>query len=226
MTPSPPRHDRARRPAVTDAADLDAIIACARREQDARRPGAAGRDGRRALALAPDDTEALHLLGVLALQAGRPQEAALLIAQAVALRPGAAAYLCNLGEAHRALGELNQALACQRLAIALDPTLAAAHLDQGLALQALGRPAEAAASYRQALALQPTLADAALDGADLPATAARIGAAVEERKACSVGAQQVGLPAPASSTEGGPVLHSPGSTANPRVAARPAKRGR
>jgi len=163
---------------------------------------------------------------VLALQAGRPQEAALLIAQAVALRPGEAPYLCNLGEAHRALGELNQALACQRLAIALDPTLAAAHLNQGLALQALGRPAEAAASYRQALALQPTLAAAALDGAALPATAAPIGAAVGERKACSVGAQQVGLPAPACSSGGDPVLHSPGSPANPSVAARPAKRGR
>ena len=93
MTPSPPRHDRARRPAVTDAAaDLAALMASARREQDAGRPRAAEQACREALGLAPDDTEALHLLGVLA-QAGPPQEAALLIAQAVALRPGEAACL-------------------------------------------------------------------------------------------------------------------------------------
>ena len=126
------------------------------REPAAGRPGTAAPACHEARRRAPD-TELLHLLGVVALQAGRPLDAALLIGQAVTLCPGKAAYLCNLGEAYRAAGELAQALACQRQAIALDPALAVAHLNQGLALQALGKKGAAAASYQRALALEPAL---------------------------------------------------------------------
>jgi Flp pilus assembly protein TadD len=136
-------------------------MASARREHDAGWPGAAEQTCREVLARAPDHTGALHLLGVIALQAGRHHEAIGLLTQAVTLRPDEASYLCNLGEAHRALGELAQALACQRQALALDPALAEAHHNLALVEEALGRHGEAEASYRQALALKPTLADAA-----------------------------------------------------------------
>jgi Flp pilus assembly protein TadD len=140
------------RPPTTAVDDLAAAIAGARGHEAAGRIGAAEQACRRALACTPDDTEALHLLGVVALQAGRPHEAIGLLTQAVALRPDRAPYLCNLGEAHRAVGELAQAQACQRQALALDPALAEAHHNLGLLQQAQAQSDEPAPSRRQALA--------------------------------------------------------------------------
>ena len=137
------------RPPTTAVDDLAAAIAGARGLDAAGRIGAAEQACRRTLARTPDDTEALHLLGVVALQAGRPHEAIGLLTQAVALRPDRAPYLCNLGEAHRAVGELAQALACQRQALALDPALAEARHNLGLLQQAQGRSGEAAQAPAQ-----------------------------------------------------------------------------
>jgi tetratricopeptide (TPR) repeat protein len=138
-------------PPTTAADDVAAAIAGARRHE-AGRIGAVEQACRQALVRTPDDTEALHLLGVVALQAGRPHEAIGLLTQAVALRPDRAPYLCNLGEAHRAVGELAQAQACQRQALALDPALAEAHHNLGLLQQAQAQSDEPAPSRRQALA--------------------------------------------------------------------------
>jgi Flp pilus assembly protein TadD len=136
------RHHRSTTGPVTGTGrDLATTMAAAGREHAAGRHGAAEQVCREVLARAPDHTEALHLLGVIALQAGRPHEAIGLITQAVALRPDAASYLCNLGEAHRAVGEHGQALACQRQALALDPALAEAHNSLGRIQEAQGQGA-------------------------------------------------------------------------------------
>ena len=162
---------------ITTTVDGRATSADARRQHDERHEAAAP-GCRQPFGRAADTTEVLHLLGVVAIQAGRPHEAVGLIAQAIALHPDRAAYFCNLGEAHRALGELAEALACQRQALALDPTLAAAHNNLGLVQQAQGGPGAARASYRPALALKPTLATAAINPGTVGASDGRTAAAV------------------------------------------------
>ena len=59
---------------------------------------------RRVLAVVPDHAGALHLLGVLACEAGHPGAAIDLIGRAIALNPGIAEYHCNLGESQRCNG--------------------------------------------------------------------------------------------------------------------------
>jgi predicted O-linked N-acetylglucosamine transferase (SPINDLY family) len=115
---------------------------------------------REVLARAPDHTDALHLLGVLACQAGQWDAAIDLIGQAVARQPMVAAYHSNLGETYRKAGRLDEAAAAFRRALELAPNLAAAQNSLGIVLKDLGQPAEALRSYRRALALEPNYAEA------------------------------------------------------------------
>ena len=59
----------------------------------------------------PDQPDALHLLGVLALQRGQPAEAVPLIQRAIAVRDDNAVYYGNLGVALQALGRAEEARA-------------------------------------------------------------------------------------------------------------------
>ncbi len=56
----------------------------------------------------PHDADALNLLGVLAQELGRPEQAIEYIEQAIALNPGSPAYLVNLGEIYRARGNIDR----------------------------------------------------------------------------------------------------------------------
>ena len=58
-----------------------------------------------ALAEDPDRPDALHLLGLVALQQGDARRAAALIGRAVAVRPDVADYHAGLGETYWALGK-------------------------------------------------------------------------------------------------------------------------
>ena len=62
----------------------------------------------------PDHADALHLLGVLACQAGQPEVAIGLIGRAVAIDPDTAEYHLNLGEACRQAGRRDEAIASLR----------------------------------------------------------------------------------------------------------------
>ena len=73
------------------------------------------------LAQNPNHADALHLLGVVALQRGHPARAVEHIGRAVTLNPGVAAYQANLAEAYRALGQHERAVECCRLALGLRP---------------------------------------------------------------------------------------------------------
>jgi Flp pilus assembly protein TadD len=64
----------------------------------------AGRIGEAALADDPDQSDALHLLGLVALRRGDPHRGATLIGQAVAVQPAEAKYHASLADACRALG--------------------------------------------------------------------------------------------------------------------------
>jgi len=98
---------------------------------------------------------ALHLLGIIAAQANRLDEAAALFERAVAVNPGHADAHNNRGNALRALGRLEEALASYERAVALGSGHAAAHNNRGTVLHDLRRLDEAVASYDRALALRP-----------------------------------------------------------------------
>lgn len=83
---------------------IDQALAVATEHHRAGRTQEAERLYREVLARSPGQPDALHLLGVLALQSGRPGDAADLIAQAVAADDGEAMFHANLGHALHALG--------------------------------------------------------------------------------------------------------------------------
>jgi tetratricopeptide (TPR) repeat protein len=140
------------------------------------------------LARAPNDFDALHLLGLVLVQSGQGGAGATLIRRALAVDPEFAEAHANLGQALMRIGRPEEALAAfdaalarkpaladaragraaaldeiialsERL-IAQDPRRAEAHGARGSALLALGRSDAALASFDAALALHPTLADA------------------------------------------------------------------
>ena len=115
---------------------------------------------RELLAADPDNAEALHLLGMLAHQTGRADEAIALLRRAVALAPAAAVYRCNLAGMLGKVGDNEAAAEQAHEALRLRPDFPEAHNNLGVALESLGRPAEAAAEFRQAIRLRPGYAEA------------------------------------------------------------------
>lgn len=115
---------------------------------------------RQVLASEPRHPDALHLLGVIATQRGRNEDAVELIGQAIAEKGDMAPFHANFGTSLRALGRLAEAEASYRRAIELKPDYADAHNHLGTALRDLGRLSEAEASYREALRLRPDYGDA------------------------------------------------------------------
>lgn len=118
---------------------------------------------RQVLAINPQHADALHLLGVIASQTGRQEEALALIGAAIAIAPNQGLFRVNLGNVHEALGNAEQALECYRAAVALDPGFADAHKTLGRTLHRQGQSEEAVACYRAALSLRPDDADAAIE---------------------------------------------------------------
>src|SRR5712691_4811251 len=145
---------------------------------------------RRILEADPSHAGSLHLLGVVALQRGRPDaaielngenasfhnnigeayrflarldEAATHFARAISLEPAAAEGHMNLGNALKQQGKLDEAINAYRRAIELKPDYAEALMNLGLALQNRGQLEEAAEEHRLALALRPNYAAAHLN---------------------------------------------------------------
>lgn len=124
------------------------------------------RDARRVyekiLHLYPGHPDALHLLGVAALDEGDFKTAARLISQSLARAPGNAAARSNLGNAYRALARYDEARECYQAAIALRPDFADAHCNLGVLHSDLGRPEDAIEAFQRALSLDPALRQAYL----------------------------------------------------------------
>jgi tetratricopeptide (TPR) repeat protein len=110
---------------------------------------------RQALALAPRNFDALHLLGVIRHQGGRSAEAIALLGQALAIKPNEAPAHSNLGLALAELGRLEDAVASFDRALSLQGDFADALLNRGNVQARLGRHADALASYDAVLALRP-----------------------------------------------------------------------
>jgi tetratricopeptide (TPR) repeat protein len=108
----------------------------------------------------PKSFEAMHLLGVIALQIRKPQQAVELIGKAIALNPAVPTAHCNLGAALTALQRHAEALASFDRAIALKADLADAHGNRAAALIALKQYEQAISSCDKALALKPEYPEA------------------------------------------------------------------
>lgn len=108
----------------------------------------------------PRQPDALHLLGLLAHDAGQFAAAIELIGQAIASDAHMPAYYNNLGLAHHAAGDNANAIDSFAEALRLKPDYAEAHNNLGALLRAAGRLDEAAAHFQEALRLQPDFAEA------------------------------------------------------------------
>jgi tetratricopeptide (TPR) repeat protein len=106
----------------------------------------------------PNHADALHLLGVVALQRGQPARAVEHIGRAVSLNPGVAAYQANLAEVYRALGQHERAVECCRLALRLRPHFPEVANNLALAWLDLGKTDEAIAQFREAIRQKPDFA--------------------------------------------------------------------
>src|SRR5262249_44209458 len=106
------------------------------------------------------NADAWHLLGVIALQEKRHDQAIDCIRKAIHLHPAAALMHANLGVAYKGLKRWNEAEACYRQALILQPDYADAQFNLGRLLQEQGKQDEAAAAYRNAIRIKPDYAEA------------------------------------------------------------------
>jgi protein O-GlcNAc transferase len=103
----------------------------------------------------PQNADALHLLGILALQAGQPQAAIEPISQSLDCNPEQPVAHMNLGVALQQSNHLYRALDCFERALQLAPENPAALNNHGHVLLELHRPAEALRSLELALQFEP-----------------------------------------------------------------------
>jgi tetratricopeptide (TPR) repeat protein len=115
---------------------------------------------RQVLEANPQHPRALHLLGLLGLQAGRHQAAIDLINRSLALNAAQPMAHFHLGIAYHSSGKLAEAVASYQQAARLQPELADVHNNLGNALREQGRFDEAISSYQQALRIKPDFAHA------------------------------------------------------------------
>jgi len=107
----------------------------------------------------PHHADALHLLGLIASEAGCHEAAGELIARAIGLGGPAPVYCVNLGIALSRQGKLSEAIACFRQALKGNPD-GKTYARLGGALLAQGSPHEAAEAFRSSLRLDPGQAEA------------------------------------------------------------------
>ena len=111
---------------------------------------------------APENSEVLHMLGVVALQQGRLDNALERIGKALALNPGFAVAHNSAGSVHQRLGHTSEAIESFRAAVEADPEYGNAHFNLGTMLLARHQHNEAAQALARAAELQPDLAEAHL----------------------------------------------------------------
>lgn len=107
----------------------------------------------------PQQTDALHLLGLAAHTLGRSDAAVNLIAQAIEIQP-AAMYYHSLGTVLHGLGRFEDTERSYRSALELQPVYPEAHYHLGLLQQQRGQLEPAMLSYRSALMARPEFAQA------------------------------------------------------------------
>lgn len=114
---------------------------------------------RQVMAEAPDDAQALHLLGVIACQCTRFDEALVLFERTIAIDGADAAFHNSRGSLLYQLDRLAEAEPSFRRAVELAGGHPDTHNNLGNTLRGLGRLDEAESCFRQALALRPGYAE-------------------------------------------------------------------
>ncbi len=140
------------------SAGVAPLVAEAARAQRAGQIAQAAQLLQRALALAPDDVDALQLYALLALSAGHASSALPAALRWSQLRPSSAEAKNMLAIALRQCGRLEEAIARLGEAVALDPSYFDARVNLGNALLDAGDAAAALAHYELARSLDPTAA--------------------------------------------------------------------
>ncbi len=154
------KHDKS---AVSGQADAGAALAdtfrAALEHFEAGRLGEAETSCRQILRIEPGQPDVLHLLGVIATQRGRYDDAVALFGDVLKMAPDFAQAHYNLANALKEMGKLDEATASYRKAISRKPDYVKAHHNLADVLQTQGKLAEAVASYRAALRIDANLAD-------------------------------------------------------------------
>jgi tetratricopeptide (TPR) repeat protein len=104
----------------------------------------------------PNNVDALHLSGLIAMQMGNPRKAAELIGRSTELDPRNPAAFFNRGSALQTFGAFEAALESYGNALAIDPGFVEAHFNCGTVLLQVKRPAEAVACFDKVLAINPS----------------------------------------------------------------------
>jgi predicted O-linked N-acetylglucosamine transferase (SPINDLY family) len=138
---------------------LDQDFAQALAHHQAGRLAEAERLYRQVCAVDPDNVPALHRLGVVAHQLGRP-DAADILGRAIKLRPDIAEVHNDLGVVLGARGRLAEAAAAFERAAMLRPDYAEAHNNLAAALRRLGKTEQAVSHYERVATLLPNAAGA------------------------------------------------------------------
>ena len=110
---------------------------------------------RQVLQREPLNPDALHHLGLIALQAGQPEPGIELMRRSIAIKPTVPFFHMNLGAAFHAVGRFPEAIAAFERGVQLNPNDAAAHHSLGLAHEKLYDYDRARAYYRRAVELDP-----------------------------------------------------------------------
>jgi tetratricopeptide (TPR) repeat protein len=132
----------------------------------------AGAICRALLKRAPGHGAALHLLGVIELKLGHPEEAERFIGKLSAMAPDSARAHYSFAHVLAVRGKFSEAIIEYRRALALEPGHGPTHLALGNALKALGQGTEAARAYADALRIK----------ADYPEALNGLGAVLCEQK--------------------------------------------
>ena len=108
-----------------------------------------------ALALAPDNAEALLNMGRIQRAKGRVPEAEQFVKRALRVNPNSIAALAQLAEIKRDAGELDESIRLFREALAIDDSPPFLYLGLGDSLQRAGRAGEAERAFHAVLELDP-----------------------------------------------------------------------
>lgn len=172
---STPAHGPARRPLSPVAARL---LAKARKEWAQRQFDAAERSITGVLALAPDDPDAIRMLGVAAQHRGDQATAIDCFRRVLATWPGDSELRVGLGIALYEHGEIDEAMTHLRHACQLAPSSSSAWFNLGEALWRQTHAEEAVAALQRALAIDPAHVSARLSLARTQSSLGQIDAAV------------------------------------------------
>jgi protein O-GlcNAc transferase len=111
------------------------------------------------LSVDPSNSDALHLLGLMARQMGKDEEAERLISEAIRISPYSVLYHTSLGDVFQAQGRMTDAVASYRKALSLDPACAQAQANLGSIYRQGGHIEEAIRCYQKAVELNPCLVE-------------------------------------------------------------------